>query len=155
MCDSALVFAAFHQMEPASKSDAVMPPSLLRCQGTANKQRQGTSLLFIAGEKTACIGTLGHLLQKKKGDGRLFRRFYCTFLTAPALYAARPSRAAPTKYAPTEGKSRGAEGPFGRGVQRGRRPLWRLLYVSATAILSMDSRHLNRNSSMARLTAAA
>jgi len=30
----------------------------------------------------------------------------------------RPSKA------PTEGKSRGAEGPFGRGVQRGQGPLW-------------------------------
>ena len=38
----------------------VMPPYRKVCQGTAESELQGTGLLYIAGEKTACSGILGH-----------------------------------------------------------------------------------------------
>lgn len=47
-------------MVPESKVGDVMPPILNR-QGTADKRRQGTSLLYIAGEKTVAPALWGIL----------------------------------------------------------------------------------------------
>lgn len=70
VCDSALVFPTFHKMEPASRPDDVMPPLPSGiARGRQRSSGRAPACFHIAGEKTACIGTLGQSAPKKKDRG--------------------------------------------------------------------------------------
>ncbi len=55
--------------------------------GDGRSTRQGTSLLNIAGEKTGCNGTLGHLIVRKLGKGKFLRRALSYATTSEAVRA--------------------------------------------------------------------
>ena len=57
--DSLSVFPTFHKMEPGSKERYAMPPSCT--PGDGRFDRQGTSLLYRAGEKTRASAPWGNV----------------------------------------------------------------------------------------------